>query len=65
MLADLVAVAANSIDVVAQRASVKFARFARLEDAPNVFVLMRHADKTVRDNVRSWLFRSRKWPEGK
>lgn len=58
VLADLLAVMRDTTDILAQRASVSFTGFAKLEDAPSVFALMGHANKTVRHNVRAWLFRT-------
>jgi hypothetical protein len=57
-LSDLLAVIRYTTDILAHRASVSFQGFAKPEDAPKVFALMGHADKTVRHNVRAWLFRT-------
>jgi hypothetical protein len=58
VLADLIAVMRDTTDILAQRASVSFSEFTKPEDAPQVFALMGHADKTVRHNARAWLFRT-------
>lgn len=47
---------AQTEGVLAQRASLSFRAFASEVDAPAVLFLMAHSDKTVRHNLRSWLF---------
>jgi hypothetical protein len=53
---DLLAVIRETDNIVAQRASVSFQGFAGESDAPQVFALLEHPDKTVRHNLRAWLF---------
>lgn len=49
-------VIAQTEGVLAQRASLSFRAFASEVEAPAVLFLMAHSDKTVRHNLRSWLF---------
>jgi hypothetical protein len=58
VLAVLLGIMRDTTDVLAQRASVSFDGFTLPEDAPRVFALMGHADRTVRHNLRAWLFRT-------
>ncbi len=58
VLSDLLAVMRDTTDILAQRASVSFTSFATPDDASQVFALIRHADQTVRHNIRAWLFRT-------
>jgi len=54
--ADLWSLIAQDDGILAQRASVSIRGFASEGDAPVVFALLSHSDKTVRHNLRSWLF---------
>jgi hypothetical protein len=54
--ADLWGLIAQTEDILAQRASVSIRGFASEGDAPAVFALLSHSNKTVRHNLRAWLF---------
>lgn len=58
VVTDLLAIIRDTTDILAQRASVSFREYAGQADAPRVFALMGHPDKTVRHNLRAWLFRT-------
>jgi hypothetical protein len=47
---------AQTADVRAQRASASIHFFATEPHAPAIFSLLSHSDKTVRHNLRAWLF---------
>jgi HEAT repeat protein len=60
VVAELLAILRGTNDIRAQRASVTVAQFAGERDAPQVIALLEHPDKTVRQNLRVWLFRTMK-----
>lgn len=53
----LLAIIRETKDVRALRASVSLQDFVSAGDAPQVIALMEHSDRTVRGNLRSWLFK--------
>jgi hypothetical protein len=58
VVTELLALIRDRSDILAHRASVSFQAFAGPAEAPRVFALMGHPDKTVRHNLRAWLFRT-------
>lgn len=55
---ELLTLIRERMDVVAARASVSVAGFSTEEDAPQMFALLEHSNKTVRHNILVWLIRT-------
>ena len=58
VLAELLTILRNTNDIRAQRASLTLKQFAGERDTLQVIALLEHPDKTVRHNLRVWLFRT-------